>query len=98
VIVHVGPEALTAGPDGSDPATGQPGVSAETSAGAPARDVGSPACQLANPAHPGRCHLEDGPAISPASAQALACHATVTWMLHDHDGNLLDVGRRGDRD
>src|SRR5580692_10121613 len=30
VIVHVGPEALTTGPDGSDPATGQPGVSAET--------------------------------------------------------------------
>ena len=94
VIVHVGPEALTTGPDGSDPATGQPGVSAETSAGPPARGVASPACRLANPAHPGRCHLDDGPAISPAAAQALACHATVSWMLHDHDGNLLDVGRR----
>ena len=31
VIVHVGPEALTTGPDGSDPVTGQPGVPAETS-------------------------------------------------------------------
>ena len=69
-------------------------VSAETSAGPPARGVASPACRLANPAHPGRCHLDDGPAISPAAAQALACHATVSWMLHDHDGNLLDVGRR----
>ena len=122
VIVHVGPEALTTGPDSSDPATGQPrvsptpepapattsapghpparpapapaGVSAETPAGPPARGVASPACQLANPAHPRRCHLDDGPAISPAAAQALACHATVSWMLHDHDGNLLDVGRR----
>jgi 5-methylcytosine-specific restriction endonuclease McrA len=94
VIVHVGPEALTAGPDGSDPSTAQPGVSAETSAGPSARGVASPACRLANPAHPGRCHLDDGPAISPAAAQALACHATVSWMLHDHDGNLLDVGRR----
>ena len=124
VIVHVGPEALTTGPDGSDPAPGQPGVSAEetpesapvttsapghappepapacadvsaeTSAGPPARDADSPARRLANPAHPGRCHLDDGPAISPAAAQALACHATVTWMLHDHDGNLLDAGRR----
>ena len=36
VIVHVGPEALTTGPDGSDPATGQPGVSAETPEPAPA--------------------------------------------------------------
>ena len=36
VIVHVGPEALTTGPDRSDPATGQPGVSAETPSPAPA--------------------------------------------------------------
>ncbi len=40
------------------------------------------------------CHLADGPAISPATAQRLACAATVSWMLHDHTGNLLDVGRR----
>ena len=87
VIVHVGPEALTTGPDGSNPATVQPGVSAETPAAPSARGV-------ASPADPARCHLDDGPAISPAAAQALACHATVSWMLHDHDGNLLDVGRR----
>jgi 5-methylcytosine-specific restriction endonuclease McrA len=43
---------------------------------------------------PQRCHLDDGPAIAPAAAQALACHATMSWMLHDHNGNLLDVGRR----
>src|SRR6266571_3403801 len=47
-----------------------------------------------HPAHPRRCHIEDGPAISPATAQAIACSATITWMLHDHAGNLLDVGRR----
>jgi 5-methylcytosine-specific restriction endonuclease McrA len=47
-----------------------------------------------HPADPARCHLEDGPALAPAAAQALACHATVSWMLHDHDGTLLDVGRR----
>jgi 5-methylcytosine-specific restriction endonuclease McrA len=46
------------------------------------------------PGDPARCHIDDGPAISPAAAQALACHATVSWMLHDHDGTLLDVGRR----
>ena len=87
VIVHVGPEALTAAPDASDPAAAQPGVSAETP-GCP------PAGTAAHPAHPARCHLDDGPAISPAAAQALACHATVSWMLHDHDGTLLDAGRR----
>jgi Domain of unknown function (DUF222) len=47
-----------------------------------------------SPAHPQRCHIEDGPAISPATAQMVACSATVSWMLHDHEGNLLDVGRR----
>jgi 5-methylcytosine-specific restriction endonuclease McrA len=41
-----------------------------------------------------RCHLEDGPAIAPATAQAIACHATMSWMLHDHDGTLVDAGRR----
>jgi hypothetical protein len=41
-----------------------------------------------------RCHLGDGPALSPATAQRLACAATVTWMLHDHNGSLLDVRRR----
>lgn len=63
-------------------------VSAETSAGAETdRPPG-------HPAHPRRCHLEDGPAVSPAVAQRIACSATVSWMLHDHAGNLLDVGRR----
>jgi 5-methylcytosine-specific restriction endonuclease McrA len=94
VIVHVGPEALTTTPDSSDPAAGLPGVSAETPAGPTAGGVASPACRLASAAHPERCHLDDGPAISPAAAQAIACHATVSWMAHDHDGNLLDVGRR----
>jgi 5-methylcytosine-specific restriction endonuclease McrA len=78
VIVHVGPEALTAepmlaaGPQADVPAGTRPGY----------------------PADPRRCHLDDGPALSPATAQRLACAATVTWMLHDHDGTLLDAGRR----
>jgi Domain of unknown function (DUF222)/HNH endonuclease len=106
VIVHVGPEALTTGPDGSDPATGRRGVSAETrelapaATSAPSRPPTQPPPALADvsaethPANPVRCHLDDGPALSPAAAQALACHATISWMLHDHDGTLLDVGRR----
>jgi len=85
VIVHVGPEALTAEPE---PET-DPGEEAEPVPGAEAVP-GPPG----HPAHPARCHLEDGPAISPATAQRIACQATISWMLHDHTGNVLDVGRR----
>ena len=28
------------------------------------------------------------------TAQMIACTSTLSWMLHDRDGNLLDVGRR----
>jgi hypothetical protein len=74
VIVHVGSEALTTGPETEPQAS-------------PGRPAG-------HPADPRRCHVEDGPAISPATAQRIACQATISWMLHDHAGNLLDVGRR----
>ena len=76
-------------------------VSAETPGPAPPATAtsmsGPPAATLpvsADPAHPARCHVEDGPAISPATAQMIACTATWTWMLHDSAGKLLDVGRR----
>jgi len=95
VIVHVGPEALTTPPATAghtaaraDSSPDQPRAARRVSAETPAdRSAG-------HPAHPRRCHLDDGPAISPAAAQAIACHAAVSWMLHDHTGNLLDVGRR----
>jgi 5-methylcytosine-specific restriction endonuclease McrA len=61
-------------------APGSPDVSAETPVG--------------HPAHPSRCHIEDGPAISRVTAQAIACCATVSSMLHDRRGDPLDVGRR----
>jgi hypothetical protein len=86
VIVHVGTEAVTP----AAPA----GVSAETpTAGPPTAGPPVPA-DLANPARPARCHVEDGPAISPTAAQMIACTATWTWMLHDSAGKLLDLGRR----
>jgi hypothetical protein len=86
VIVHVGTEAITP----AAPA----GVSAETpAAGPPAAGPPVPP-DPANPARPARCHVEDGPAISPTAAQMIACTATWTWMLHDSAGKLLDLGRR----
>ena len=54
----------------------------------------APTAGSATPPHHRRCHLEDGPALSPATAQRIACTATISWMLHDHDGNVLDAGRR----
>lgn len=42
----------------------------------------------------GRCHVEDGPAISPDALQLIACNAVISTMVHDRDGNVLDVGRR----
>ena len=38
--------------------------------------------------------MEDGPAISVTTAQMIACTATFSWMLHDHDGILLDADLR----
>ena len=79
VLIHTTPHALTTPvPDAGVP--GQPGVPAGTPAG--------------HPAAPGRCHLEDGPAITPRAAQLAACTATLSVMLHDAAGEVLNVGRR----
>jgi hypothetical protein len=48
-----------------------------------------------HPCRPGRCHLEDGPAITPADAQRIAYSATLSAMLHDPgDGSVLDIIHR----
>jgi Domain of unknown function (DUF222)/HNH endonuclease len=47
-----------------------------------------------HPASPARCHLEDGPAIGFGAAQLAACNATLSVMLHDAAGDVLNVGRR----
>ncbi len=86
VIVHVGTDAVISAPSATPPAQAPRGVSAETPA--PGRKVPG------HPADPARCHVEDGPAIRVSTAQMVACTATLSWMLHDHDGTLLDVGRR----
>ncbi|HUB37478.1 MAG TPA: DUF222 domain-containing protein [Streptosporangiaceae bacterium] len=70
------------------------GAEALTPEAALEAEPGPDARPAGHPAQPLRCHLEDGPAISPATAQRIACQATVSWMLHDHQGNVLDVGRR----
>ena len=41
-----------------------------------------------------RCHLQDGPAISPAALALISCNATISTMIHDLSGAITDVGRR----
>ena len=49
---------------------------------------------ISHPAYPVRCHIEDGPAISPQALKVIACNATLTTMVHDADGAVIAVGDR----
>jgi hypothetical protein len=105
VIVHVGTDAITS-PAAPSPASTPPASSTTPPPTpppeAPAEPAGSVSAETpepgrrlpGHPADPARCHVEDGPAISASTAQMVTCTATLSWMLHDHDGTLLDVGRR----
>jgi 5-methylcytosine-specific restriction endonuclease McrA len=101
VIVHVGTDTLTPAPAVGAPASDTP-ASGAPAAGDPAGvPAGTPAparpghpAGPAGPADPGRCHVEDGHAISISTAQMLTCTAALSWMLHDRDGTILDLGRR----
>ena len=90
VVIHAGTGAITGGED--------PGVSAETPSAkalaALTETVPLLTFPVSHPAHPARCHVEDGLALSPATLQMIACNATISTMLHDADGNVLNVGRR----
>jgi hypothetical protein len=79
VIIHAGARAVT----GAEPAaTREPDdVSAET-------------LPFWHPAHEDRCHVQDGPALSPAALALIGCNATISTMIHDLSGAIIDVGRR----
>ena len=88
VIVHVGTDAV-GGVSAETPAGREPGhVAGETPEHPPGGQMPG------HPADPARCHVEDGPALSVATAAMLTCTAVLSWMRHDHDGTLLDAGRR----
>jgi hypothetical protein len=42
----------------------------------------------------GRCHIQDGPAISTSSLRQLCCDAVLSWIGKDDRGNILQAGRR----
>ena len=86
--MHVGTDAMAQ----SDPADAdrQPG---ETPPAFP-RKRRLPRPVPGDPADPARCHVDDGPAVSVSTAQMITCTAALSWMLHDRDGTVLDLGRR----
>jgi hypothetical protein len=80
--------------------SGRAGVSAETpgpqrQAAAPQpADASAGTLPFWHPAHPDRCHLDDGPAITPAALALIGCTATISTLLHDLSGAIIDAGRR----
>jgi hypothetical protein len=81
VVIHAGAQAISA-----DPATED--VSAETPEGA------ADSLPVSHPAHPMRCHIQDGLALSLSTLALISCNATISTMIHDTAGAILDVGRR----
>ena len=67
-------------------------VSAETWPGGSGEP--GPGWPIWHPAYRWRCHIEDGPAISPATLHMIGCDATISLMVHDADGNVIAVGDR----
>jgi hypothetical protein len=92
VIIHAGAEAITKDPEPAG-TPGPDGVPAGTPH-AIAPNVPAETLPIGHPARPGRCHLDDGPAISPAALRLIGCNATISTMVHDTGGNVLAVGRR----
>lgn len=56
--------------------------------------VHADAAALSGSDGPGRCHLDNGPALLPETARRLACDATIYALLTGPDGNALDIGRK----
>jgi HNH endonuclease len=104
VIIHAGVRAITGAGPGTGTKQGAPelaaipepaDVSAETPGPRrPAAGSARPALPFWHPAHEDRCHLQDGPALSPASLALIGCNATISTMIHDLSGAIIDVGRR----
>ena len=69
-------------------------VSAETPARGDYGRTYPASAAVSHPAHPMRCHIQDGPAINPATLALISCNATISTMIHDTAGAILDVGRR----
>jgi hypothetical protein len=100
VIIHAGVRAITGAEPAANPAKAAADpesndVSAETLVPQPpaAKPV-LPDMPFWHPANEDRCHLDDGPAITPATLALIGCTATISTMFHDLSGAIIDVGHR----
>jgi hypothetical protein len=100
VIIHAGTDAISSEPEPAIPRPRDAGVSAETR-DASARDVSAetrgpvvPGVSETHPAWPWRSHVEDGQVIDPVTLRMIACDATISAILHDAAGNVINAGRR----
>jgi Domain of unknown function (DUF222) len=92
VIIHAGARAITGTEPDAAPAPDD--VSATPRPQPQAAEPAPPGLPFWHPAHPDRCHLDDGPAITPATVALIGCTATISTMFHDLSGAVIDVGRR----
>jgi hypothetical protein len=95
VLIHAGVRAVTgAEPAGAGQADAEPAPGAVQPTVPKQARVSAETLPFWHPAHPDRCHLDDGPAISPATLALIGCNATISTMIHDLSGAVIDVGRR----
>jgi len=98
VVIHTTPEIIHGpGPAGGAGAAGAdaPAGTGHALAGNVPAGTSLPVC---HPARQDRCHIEDGPSLSPLDAQMIACSATISAMIHDvGTGTVLNAGRRSRR-
>ncbi|MFT3800590.1 MAG: DUF222 domain-containing protein [Burkholderiaceae bacterium] len=89
IIVHVDVDSLRAADTRCNAGTSDAG----TSNAAPSNAAPSNANPSDEPA-PGRCELENGPALAVQTARRLACDASIVRIVEDALGRPLDVGRK----
>ena len=99
VIIHAGTGAFTAAPERAArpqnaPAEAPHAIAPDAPAEALKETVPLLAFPETHPVYPWRSHVEDGGPVDPATLQMIACNTTISTMLHDAGGNLLNAGRR----
>ena len=67
---------------------------AQAITGSEAATDGPGSLPVSHPAHPMRCHVQDGLAMSLSTLAVISCNATISTMIHDTAGAIIDVGRR----
>ena len=75
VIIHAGAQAISAEPGDAGRFRGNAEGAADT-------------LPVSHPAHPMRCHIQDGLALSLSTLALISCNATISTMIHDTAGAI----------